>query len=127
MFAEPVTIHRARMDRAYDGPDEPFVDLRAYPGKGFVDLRYTVNKNGRAVDIEIDDSKPAGLLDAHVYQKLGAYVYRPYYRDGVPTRREGLTLRHEFGYDESRFSDRERAFIERTRAKREEAASAIGD
>jgi tetratricopeptide (TPR) repeat protein len=124
LFSEPVRIYSARMDRVYDKPEEGVLDLRTYPGEGYVEVRYAVNEHGRAADIEITDSEPAGLLDSHVYQKLRTHVYRPYYRDGEPTAREGLTLRHEFGYDESRFSDRERAFIERSRIDRETAAAA---
>ena len=124
LFAEPEAIYRATMDRVYDQPEVDAFDLRTYPGEGYVELRYNVSKKGTAVDIEITDSKPAGLLDVHVYRTLEDFVFRPVHRDGVPAKHEGLTYRHEFRYDPSQFSDRERAFIKRITGEREAMTAA---
>ncbi|MEM7451302.1 MAG: energy transducer TonB, partial [Pseudomonadota bacterium] len=89
-----------------------------FPREGFVEVRYDINPRGRPVNIRIIDGYPAGLLDAHIVRQIRGSLYRPEYRDGKPVRQRNLTLRHTFSYDDTRFSDSERAFIERVASER---------
>ncbi|MEO1596795.1 MAG: energy transducer TonB [Pseudomonadota bacterium] len=118
LFATPTSIYEAPLQRVYNASREGTFDERDFPREGFVEVRYDINPRGRPVNIRIIDGYPAGLLDAHVVRQIRGSLYRPEYRDGKPVRQRGLTLRHEFSYDDTRFSDSERAFIERVASER---------
>ncbi|MEO0346555.1 MAG: tetratricopeptide repeat protein [Pseudomonadota bacterium] len=118
LFATPTSIYEAPLRPVYNASREGTFDERDFPREGFVEVSYDINPRGRPVNIRILDGYPAGLLDAHVVRQIRGSLYRPEYRDGKPIRQHGLTLRHEFSYDDTRFSDSERAFIERIASER---------
>ena len=118
LFHTPTSIYEAPLQRVYNASREGTFDERDFPREGFVEVRYDINPRGRPVNIRIIDGYPAGLLDGHVVRQIRGSLYRPEYRDGKPVRQRDLTLRHEFSYDDTRFSDSERAFIERVASER---------
>ncbi|MEL6950884.1 MAG: energy transducer TonB [Pseudomonadota bacterium] len=118
LFTTPTSIYAAPLRRVYNASREGTFDERDFPREGFVEVRYDINPRGRPVNIRIIDGYPAGLLDAHIVRQIRGSLYRPEYRDGKPVRQRNLTLRHTFSYDDTRFSDSERAFIERVASER---------
>lgn len=69
-------------------PDDPL---------GFVEIRFTVDQNGRARDIEVVDSRPPGLKDDAIVRLYREARFRPRVEDGqlVSVRRG---RRNEFRY-----------------------------
>ena len=127
LFAEPTLIASVGFDRSYDHSWHPGADDDVLPEVGFVELAFNVDPNGRPVDVRIADSAPAGLLDAHVYHRMPNSIYRPAFRDGAPVEFDGVRFRHQFRYDPRRFSDRERAYIERISSERAASRLASGE
>jgi tetratricopeptide (TPR) repeat protein len=70
---------------------------------GFVLVGYAVEPTGRAVDVQVIESDPPGLLDATVADAVRGSLFRPRVGDdGAPIRADGLVYRHEFRYAEGR-------------------------
>ena len=85
---------------------------------GTIKVRYDVNAAGVPVNVRIDASEPAGLLDGQVVRGIPNYIYRPAYRDGRPVLTKDVTYEHQFRYNSEGFTDRERQFIERIESER---------
>jgi tetratricopeptide (TPR) repeat protein len=66
--------------------------------EGLLVAEYDIDQNGRADNIRIIESDPAGMLDKRISYLLGRNFYRPRYADGVPVVTEGQQLRHRFIY-----------------------------
>ncbi|MEO0616899.1 MAG: hypothetical protein AAFY69_12280 [Pseudomonadota bacterium] len=119
LFGQAVAIYEAPMYEIYGNAGEVDNDPRFYPDEGFVTVNYSVDASGKVFDIDLVDSKPAGLRDVYVYRRLGAYVFRPRFVDGKPIAQDGFTFRHDFRYNASRFSTNERKFLKRKKAERD--------
>jgi tetratricopeptide (TPR) repeat protein len=65
---------------------------------GYVEIRFTVDPNGRTRDVEVTDSYPPGFKDAVFLRQYRDARFRPRVENGqlVPTRR---ARRNEFNYD----------------------------
>ena len=50
--------------------------------EGWVLLRFTVLPNGTVADVEIKESRPAGVFDASAVEALRQWKYEPVERDG---------------------------------------------
>ena len=72
---------------------------------GFVEIRFTVDRAGRARDIEITDSYPQGLKDSAFLRQYREGRFRPRVENGelVEVRR---ARRNEFRYDPEAVEDR---------------------
>ncbi|MEO1596792.1 MAG: hypothetical protein AAFS02_16250 [Pseudomonadota bacterium] len=127
LFAEPTLLSGVRFDRVYSSGLLPPANDEDYPQRGFVELNYNVSVGGAPVNIDIADSEPAGLLDGQVYRGMRRFVFRPAFKDGRPVKHTGMTYRHQFRYNGSRFTERERNFVNRTRAQRALAEGKRGD
>ncbi|MEL7310990.1 MAG: hypothetical protein AAFN07_05745, partial [Pseudomonadota bacterium] len=117
LFGEPVAVVTQPMRSVYHLNDGGS-GTKAYPNRGFVELEYDLTVSGRPDNLRIVDSEPAGLMDAIVVRNVRRFVYRPTFINGTPIRSFGIRFRHEYRYDESRLSDRERKYIERTERAR---------
>ncbi|MEL7025186.1 MAG: hypothetical protein AAGL69_15730 [Pseudomonadota bacterium] len=115
LFAEPNAVVTQPIRSVYHINDS---GTRSYPDRGFVELEYDLTVSGRPDNLRIVDSQPAGLMDAIVVRNVRRFVYRPTFVNGTPTRSYGVRYRHEFRYDDSRLSERERKYIERTERAR---------
>ena len=118
LFAEPTLLTSVRFDRIYSSGLLASTDEENYPQRGFVEINYNVSVGGTPVNIEIVDSQPAGLLDGQVYRGMPNFVFRPAFKDGRAVKYTGMTYRHQFRYNDNRFTEREREFVKRTRAER---------
>ena len=119
LFGQAVAIYEAPLYTIYGNAGEVDNDPRFYPDEGFVTVNYSVDASGKVSDIRLVDSEPAGLRDVYVYRRLGAYVFRPRFVDGMPVAQDGFTFRHDFRYNASRFSTNERKFLQKKKAERD--------
>ncbi|MEL6950885.1 MAG: hypothetical protein AAGM16_12325 [Pseudomonadota bacterium] len=119
LFGQAVAIYEAPMYMIYGNAGEVDNDPRFYPDEGFVTVNFSVDASGKVFDIDVVDSEPTGLRDVYVYRRLGAYVFRPRFVDGMPVAQDGFTFRHDFRYNASRFSSNERKFLQRKKAERD--------
>lgn len=60
--------------------------------EGVLIVQFTVDENGRAVEPRIRASIPGGLFDEAVLRAMEDWTYEPATQDGVPVRREGVTI-----------------------------------
>lgn len=88
---------------AVTSPQPSWLGVRqrgAEPGleDGRVVASYTVNDQGRAEDILIIDSHPAGLKDTTVRRTLRSHRFRPRFEEGKPVATPNQTYVFEFGF-----------------------------
>jgi tetratricopeptide (TPR) repeat protein len=102
-------LRRPALDRyAHFGyrsvPDD--VDSTEY-SEGYVVALFSVNHRGRATDITIAASSPAGYseMEFRVRRALRNFVYRPRYENGIPVATDNQQFRHEFLYPASESDD----------------------
>ena len=90
-FAAPVPIRLAPPDakELSDDPNAP---------TGFVEIRFTVEANGRAKDVEVVTAEPEGLLDRAAIRLLSRSRFRPRVENGAVVEATS-TIRFEFSYD----------------------------
>jgi len=77
--------------RARGRPQEELAD-------GYVVIRYTIDRYGRAHDIVIVESEPAGILDDSLENAYRRSAYRPRLADGVAVPTENQLGQHDFLY-----------------------------
>lgn len=65
---------------------------------GYVEIRYTVDEDGRAQDVMVIESDPPEVMDASLLTTYRRSVYRPRFAEGDSVRTENLLARHEFRY-----------------------------
>ena len=61
-------------------------------------ISYTVTSTGRASDIKVIESEPAGLMDGSIFSTYKRSYYRPRRVEGNPVISSDLTARHDFKY-----------------------------
>lgn len=118
LFAEPTLLAGRRFDRTYASDLLTAFPSEAYTERGSVRLRYGVNASGKPVNVQIEASQPAGLMDGQVVRGLPSFIYRPAYREGRPVLTKDVTYEHQFRYRSDWFTDREREYIDRIEAER---------
>lgn len=117
-FSKPVLLYSSTFDRVYKTKLLPAAREAAYPERGSVEATFNVSIFGRPINVEVQGD-PAGLMDGQVRGGLPTFVYRPAFADGKAITYEGVTFRHQFRYNPKELSERELAFIEGERRKRE--------
>jgi tetratricopeptide (TPR) repeat protein len=103
-FGEPSRLMGTEAPRLYPRSvaKDPNID-RSKLLPGFVLVGFAVEPTGRAVDVQVIESDPPGLLDATVADAVRGSLFRPKAGDdGQPVRADGVVYRHEFRYAESR-------------------------
>jgi len=65
---------------------------------GSVVIRYTIDGHGRAQDIVVVESEPAGILEDSLVKIYRRSAYRPRLVDGVAVPTENLLGQHDFQY-----------------------------
>lgn len=118
IFDKPALLEGGGFDQTYRSnllrrdPKSAFTEL------GSIKVRYNVNAAGIPVNVRIDASEPAGLLDGQVVRGMPNYIYRPAYRDGRPVLTKDVTYEHQYRYNSVDFTNRERDFIKRIEDER---------
>ena len=77
------------------------VDLRRRQDSyawGIITLSFTVSAEGRASDVQIMSSEPAGLMDARYIGRVRETYFRPRLLNGEPTLTSNVQLSHQFRY-----------------------------
>ena len=123
LFGQPVPVVRRPIRSVYHR-DTGGSAVGTFPDRGYVELSFDINQNGRPIGIRVVNSEPAGLMDGDVVRRVRRFVYRPSLAGGRPTPYTGLTFRHDFRYDERRLTQSENEYIEKARAARESANAA---
>ena len=94
-FDEPVRVSGGKFSRIeFNSRGKPTENLK----DGFVLVSYTVTATGRAGDIKVIESEPAGLMDRSIVSTYKRSYYRPRRVDGNPVISSDLTTRHDFKY-----------------------------
>ena len=90
-FSEPVPVHLApwESDVLSDDEDAP---------TGYVELRFAVDANGVARDVEVVAAEPADLLNKEAIQRTDHSRFRPRVVDGSVVEAT-TSIRFEFSYD----------------------------
>ena len=114
LFAAPVPVVRVRFRSVYGQRVNESIDPERFPQRGFADVAFDVDPLGRPLNVRIVDGNPPGLMDGHLRRQIRRFRFRPAFSNGQPYTYTGLTYRHPFRYDESRFSNREREVIAKT-------------
>ncbi len=65
---------------------------------GIITLSFTVSAEGRASDVQIMSSEPAGLMDARYIGRVRETYFRPRLLNGEPTLTSNVQLSHQFRY-----------------------------
>ena len=65
---------------------------------GTITLSFTVSAEGRASDVQIISSEPAGLMDARYIGRVRETYFRPRLLNGEPTLTSNVQLSHQFRY-----------------------------
>lgn len=94
LFGSPVPLFYVRPRPPEIDPDAPEEEL----GRGFVLVEYDVSSIGRAVDIELLDSDPPGVMDHRFKLSLRGARFRPRIVDGKPVHTKGLRMRSTFAF-----------------------------
>lgn len=123
LFAEPKPVVRTPIRSVYHR-DYSESAMGTYPDRGFVELEFDLNVNGRPNNIRVIESFPAGLMDTDVIRRVRRFVYRPGFANGTPVSFQNVQFRHDFRYDERRLTQSEKEFIERNKQARERARAA---
>jgi len=100
-FGAPVNIWSVQLPNVYPANSKTATLAIENPDlfrEGLLMAEYDIDDDGRADNIRIIESDPAGLLDKRVTYLLGRYFYRPRFAEGVPVATEGIQLRHQFSY-----------------------------
>ena len=68
--------------------------------EGFVVVRFSVDKGGRARDLELVESSPPDkkALDSKLRKRIRTTRFRPRFEDGQPVKTENVNLRYVFSY-----------------------------
>jgi tetratricopeptide (TPR) repeat protein len=94
-FSEPVRVSGGTFSRIeFNSRGKPAESLK----DGFVLISYTVTSKGRASDIKVIESEPAGLMDGSMVSTYKRSYFRPRRVDGNPVITSDLTARHDFMY-----------------------------
>ncbi|MEL6185740.1 MAG: TonB family protein [Myxococcota bacterium] len=67
--------------------------------EGYVVMRFTITPSGGVSDIEVVESKPAGMFDRNAERALARWRYDPQLVDGRPVPRPGQLVRLDFQMD----------------------------
>lgn len=87
--------------------------------EGYVVIRYTVDGDGRAQDVIVLESDPAGLMEDALLTTYRRSLYRPRFVDGVSVATENLLSEHAFRYGSVSAPDNEdRGELPRPESKR---------
>ena len=65
---------------------------------GIITLSFTVSAEGRASDVQVISSEPAGLMDARYIGRVRETYFRPRLLSGEPTLTNNVQLSHQFRY-----------------------------
>jgi len=72
---------------------------------GYVTIRYTVDEYGRAQDVVVVESEPAGVLEDSMVNVYRRSRYRPRLDDGVAVPTENILGQHQFFYVPAQAAD----------------------
>ena len=64
--------------------------------EGYVVLKFTIDTQGRPIDITIMDAKPHRLFDKEAIRALRKWKYQPQVVNGTAMAQQGQTVRLEF-------------------------------
>ena len=98
-FSTPVRVRSIFIPKRY--PIELPIDNNKTYEKGFLTVRFDVETTGKTSQVIIIESDPSKLLDRAALSAIKSTVYRPTYIDAEAIRSEGLTIRHEFYYQQA--------------------------
>ena len=98
-FSRPVKVRRIYIPARYP-IDQPIDKNKTYE-QGFLTIQFDVEKNGKTNKVIILESDPIKLMDRVALSAIKNTIYRPTYIDAQAQRSEGLTIRHEFTYQEA--------------------------
>ena len=65
---------------------------------GSIEARFSVSADGRATDVSVVNSDPAGLMDTQYARRLAEARFRPRFVDGEPAITPTVSYSHEFRY-----------------------------
>ncbi len=96
-FADPTRVAGPYLPRRY--PEREALGLEADSlGNGHVLVGFSVSASGRAEDVTVLESNPAGLMDKLVLDAVRKSAFRPRFAEGVPVAAADRTLRHDYQY-----------------------------
>ena len=98
-FSTPVRVRSIFIPKRY--PIELPIDNNKTYEKGFLTVRFDVETTGKTSQVIIIESDPSKLLDKAALSAIRSTIYRPTYIDAEAIRSEGLTIRHEFYYQQA--------------------------